>query len=418
MLTRDILESLGTRFLLVLLGATGSILLTRALGPEGRGLYLGVTSLAMLGAQFATLGMTSSNTYFLNGDREPGRNLAANSVVLALVLGTLTSLACWLPATQVHGLLPGVGLAAMLAGLATIPVQLLLLFGQNLLIARGAFRSYNLVELIRNLGWMGVVITGFLMLGWGFRTAIWLNLTITALAAAWVWSRLGTLGLPFSLAWHGGTFSRTIGYGLRAYVATLMYALVARLDLFMIQHYRGAVESGQFGVALQFADLFTVIPATVAMVVFPKASALGRASWPLVRRTALITGGALGVLLLLMGAMAPDIIRILFGPSFSPAAKAFQVMIPGLLFLGIESIAVLYLSSIGLPITLLVAWGSTLAIKICLNLYLVQKMGMLGGSLSTSIAFTLISILVLMIIWSDRRKLSKGVDSKYGEGEC
>ena len=402
---RDIWQSLGARFVVVALGTSSSILLTRALGPEGRGLYIGVMNVAMLAVQLGTLGLASSNTYYLSGRRESGQALATNTITISLVVGGVLAIAGWFIAGQVHALRESAGTVAVVVALACIPVNLLMLFGQNFQLATHDVRGFNRIEVARNLGALLLVI-GLVWLGHGnHTTALYISLTTTGVAMVWLWRRLSTSGaMRLRLGWDGGVFRRTFGYGLKAYVITFLGYLVLRLDALLVQNWRGATAAGHYGVAVQVGDLLLTVSTTVGMIVFPKAAALGAEAWPLVRRITLITAAALGAACLAAYALAPFAIELVFGSAFRPAAEALRYLLPGIWFLSIEILLVQYLNGLGMPIAIIWAWIVALAMNVYLNWLWIPTRGIQGAALASTAAYALVAAFVLLLVVRARRQ--------------
>src|SRR3989442_8842856 len=73
-------ETFATRVFLIGAGVVASVMVARALGPEGRGLYAVAGALAGVGVQFGNLGLHSANTYFAARDRGLLPRLAGNSL--------------------------------------------------------------------------------------------------------------------------------------------------------------------------------------------------------------------------------------------------------------------------------------------------------------------------------------------------
>jgi O-antigen/teichoic acid export membrane protein len=409
MLKRQIWETLGTRFLVFGFGSIGSILLTRSLGPEGRGMYLGMINLVLLGSQIGTLGLASSNTYYLSSGREDGRALASNTLVLSVVVGTLLAAIGWFVADRFLGLRPAIDVPAMLAGLATIPLGILLLLGENLLLAKGAVAVFNRVELWRNLSWSALVVVFAVALGWGVRAVIWLNAFAFAVATIWVWLQLERLGLAPRLRWYGTVFRRTIGYGLKAYAVTFLAFLLMRVDALLVQYWRGAVDGGYYGVAVQLGDLILTISTTIAMVAFPKAAETGAAAWPMIRRLTLITGTAVAGICVAGYVLAPWGIRLLFGAPFLRAVSAFRILLPGIWMLSVGTLLVQYLNGLGMPIAILWTWLAVTAMNLGMNAYLIPHMGIDGAAWASTFAYSLAGIVVVMLVVRDRR--SRRVES-------
>src|SRR2546425_4234420 len=68
-LRRNVLETYGTRVLVVAVTFATAVVIARELGPTGRGLYVVAATLGAIGAQFVNFGLHASNTYFVAKDR-------------------------------------------------------------------------------------------------------------------------------------------------------------------------------------------------------------------------------------------------------------------------------------------------------------------------------------------------------------
>lgn len=395
--------SLGTRGFQLLLAGTAGILMARILGPEGRGLYLGVTALAALAVQFGTLGLTSSNTFQLSKYPDSGDKLASNSLVLSMVLGSILATLAGLGGMRVHGLIQGVGIPSYLVGLAVIPAWIFLLFAHNLLIAKGRVQTFNLMELTRNACFLVLVIGVALFAGKGHRLLLWLNTVLFWGMAAWSLASLRAAGFRMALKWDGACFRGAAGYGLRAYAITFMGFLVLRIDLLLLQNWRGAAEAGVYGVAAQLGDLILAVATTVAMLLFPEASRLGENSWPLVRRTAMAVGAALIPVLLLAYWLAPWGVRFIFGARFEGAVSAFRALLPGLWFLSVETILVQYLNGVGMPASILLAWASAVMLNLGLNAMWIPRWGATGAALASTVAYGMVTFGVALLVFRHRR---------------
>jgi len=146
LLLRAFVATAGTRLMLAAFSLATGVLTARVLGPEGRGQYfLGVT-LMTLGAQLATLGFHSSNTYQLSRREDALRGLVANSfwysagagAVLAAVLGSLLA-AGFFPALE-----GGLGAVALIG----VAPALFTILASGLLAGLGRFDTLNRCDLL------------------------------------------------------------------------------------------------------------------------------------------------------------------------------------------------------------------------------------------------------------------------------
>ena len=79
--TLDVLQVLGTRVAALAISLGGSVILARALGPEGRGEFVFALTVAALIAQVGNIGLLSSNTYLAARDTGLVGPLTVNDVL-------------------------------------------------------------------------------------------------------------------------------------------------------------------------------------------------------------------------------------------------------------------------------------------------------------------------------------------------
>src|SRR5690606_27247614 len=126
----------------------------RLLGPDGRGVFFYWSSVAALAMQFCTLGLPSSNTYYLSADRGLLGPMAANALWLSLAASAIFSIVVVL----LDMFSPGSNHVALGLGAALILGSgLYYLILSNLLVARQRFLEFNLFELLHRYGNAAVV---------------------------------------------------------------------------------------------------------------------------------------------------------------------------------------------------------------------------------------------------------------------
>src|SRR5260370_19433859 len=68
---------------------------------------------------------------------------------------------------------------------------------------------------------------------------------------------------------NGQLFKAAITYGLRFCIPLMAAILIFRVDLLIVNHFRGAAETGVYAVASQVANLLTMLPGVIAILLFP-----------------------------------------------------------------------------------------------------------------------------------------------------
>src|SRR5215204_4212231 len=91
--SKDVVWTLATRVLMIVNSVAAGIIVARWLGAKGVGelavINVAVTTIVQLGS----FGLPSSNTYFIAQDQERFRAAAINSLIVALVAGSILALA-------------------------------------------------------------------------------------------------------------------------------------------------------------------------------------------------------------------------------------------------------------------------------------------------------------------------------------
>jgi O-antigen/teichoic acid export membrane protein len=175
---------------------------------------------------------------------------------------------------------------------------------------------------------------------------------------------------------------------------------VLRIDLLLVKYLIGTADAGYYSIAATMADSVVILPTVVASILFPRLSAMADVTqkWNLARKTAVLTGLVMLPVVLIALALAKPVVRIFFGPAFMPSVAAFVWLLPGIFFLGIESVLVQFLNSMGYPRIVVGGWLICCVANVGLNLWAIPAYGIVGASVVSSACYTLICMVVILII--------------------
>lgn len=392
---RSVAETLATRLLLIAVGVATSIVVTRALGPSGRGLLAVALALGGLGVQFGNLGLHAANTYSVAGHPERLPRLAANSLVVSLGIGGAAAAGLWLVLAAFPGLV-GIGGPLLALAVAWIPLGLAYLLFQNLLVGVQDIRGYNLAELGNRL--VSLALVGVVILVGAVAPATVFLASLAGLAASFLWVvvRLGVPLRPLPTP-SPALFVENLRYSLKAYFAALFMHLVLRADLLLLQNLRGPADTGLYAVAVAVADLVYLLPTVAGTVLFPRLTALadGGARWVLARRVAIAVGVLMGGAGLALGLVARPLLRLLYGAAFAAAAPPLVWLLPGIVLLSVNTILMNYFASTGMPAVTVYSPAAAALLNVGLNLWLIPELGPAGAALASSVAYGLMLLFSL-----------------------
>ncbi|HKW17138.1 MAG TPA: oligosaccharide flippase family protein [Terriglobales bacterium] len=398
--SHKIVETYATRIFLIGLGLITSVVVSRTLGPTGRGLYAIAAVTGILGVQFGNMGLHTANVYYVAREPQSLPALVGNSLILSFGVGTLISFILGLCLHQFSRLIALHGVLLVLT-LMWIPFGLAYLLLQNLMLGMHDVRGYNLLEIVNKS--LPLVVILALAIAKAATTVSLFSATVAGLLVTSVWTlfrlqSVSVLGFKVSCV----LFRGSIRYALKAYLAALFAFLVLRADLFMVQHMLGLEQAGYYSVASSMADYVSVIAVVIGTLLFPKLSAMQdvQEKLALTQKTTWMTAGLLVPLLLIASLVARPAVRVLFGAAFLPAASAFVLLMPGMLFLGVNSVAVQFLNSIGYPKSVVLVWGLCCCFNIGIDLWAIPHYGISGASVVSSVSYLLACVFILLIIRS------------------
>jgi O-antigen/teichoic acid export membrane protein len=384
--------------MLMLLGTVGaSVVVARWLGPEGLGSLAVLNTTIVLALAIGSLGLTSANTYFIAKDRRTLAPVWANAIVFALVGGGVVGAAVVAFAKFTPALFGGVSAELILIAALSIPFQFLLSLGLNVLLAMDRIRQLNFMDaLAPALALLNATVV-LLILRSNLKTLVSFNTAATvglSLGMLWAIRRLVTRQkdrLPFRP--NGELFKGAVAYGLKFFIPLVAAILIFRVDLLIVNHFRGAAETGVYAVASQVANLLTMLPGVIAMLLFPRVASYqdprGEFAIRVTRHVSFVM-----LILCVLVAASSFLLPLIYGARFADATIQLLILLPGVCLIGIESVLVQHFTGTGLPVAIPVFWLLTLAVSIGLNLALVPVFGARGAAVTSTISYALIFLLV------------------------
>jgi O-antigen/teichoic acid export membrane protein len=374
----------------LLLGVGATVVIARELGPAGRGIIAVAFALTLVLVQVGTLGIVSANPYFVAKNAQHRHAVVANSLWVSSASGIVLILCgaavkLWLP-----GAVRGVSWAALMIAMCSIPASLAAQFLQGVLLGLGRSVAYNATELAQAALTLAALCM-VLIVGHGGVNSALVVMTGGAIAGAVAYAvqlhrELGTGWRPdFKLA------RAMVEYAFRIYVATLLAYLVIRLDLLLVNHYRGAAQAGEYSITATLAQGMYVFPAAVAVNLFPRI-ARGHGS-ELTARVFRVTATAYAVCCVLaIPAVGPGV-RLLYGARFAEAASLFYWLLPGVFGLGMLTVLANHFAGRGFPVRAMLVWFVGLGVNLAINFALLPTHGTYIAPLASSVAYTLLLVL-------------------------
>jgi len=394
-IARDSVESFLFKVCQYGIGFVGSVLVSRALGPEGRGIYALPVVAAATVTSIAKLGIEQANVYMYGTAKvAPGRLAGQNGLVSAVMGAVGLALLLAGPA-----LLPSLfsdtpSVLILLAGL-TIPLSLHSQFTAGLMTLMGQVTWQFMAALIAGVVQV-VVIGGLFALGKVTPQAV-LATSLLSIGLTWLLVVV-RFRVPGSsrVRFDGHLMSMTLRQSLPLHLAMVIFFLHLRVDAFLVKAMRGSTALGIYSVSVMLAETMYLAMDSIAVSLVPRQvanSPAGGAQDALrASRIIVMVGGSVALLWVALGW---PILRIFFGSEFLSAYPPLVVLLPGLLALGLQRVCGAAILREGKPGRMALIYAVGLMVNVGLNLILIPMLGIVGAALSSSVSYSLGALLFL-----------------------
>ena len=395
---KDTVESFLLKLGLYGVAFVGSALISRALGPEGRGIYYFPVVAAATLVSVAKLGIEQANVYLLGTARVgPGRLSEQNGLV-ALVMGTIAFLALLVAPAIFPSLFSGTPIVLLvLAGLA-IPFSLHTQFTTGLMTMIGQVTWQFSAGLIAGTAQVAVIVA--LYFAGAITPQAVLATSLLSITLTWllVVAKFRVEGNPW-LRWDPGLLGSTLRQSLPLHVGMVFFYFHFRADAFLVKLISGTTALGLYSVSVMLAETMYLAMDSLAVALLPHqvGNKPQEAAHNALRagRVIVIVGGCVALLWVVLGL---PIIRYLLGNDFLPAYVPMVILLPGLLALGVQRVCGPPILRQGRPLRMALIYALGLGVNVVLNLLLIPLWGIAGAATSSAISYSLGALVFL--VWT------------------
>lgn len=406
MLRPLIWRTLITNFTITALGLVNSILLSRWLGPTGRGEIAAAMLWPTLLVYLSSMGLITAVLYFAALPESRPQLLFANSTLLGIAQGVLAIIIGFVALPSLLHIQTQDVVSAGRLYLLVIPISLITQYGVSILQGRMRISSYNWLRTIVPAGYLiGTVI---LMLSGRLTlfNIIVLHLLLNVVGIISTLAALSQCNVKLSLKTDGHLAKQMLKYGGKVQVGTISGLANFSLDQVLMAALLPPDALGLYVVAVSAASVSQVFSQAVQMVSTPSITQRETATERVaVLQTVFRRYWLFSFLIsLAIGAILPLAIPMIFGLSFKAAVWPGEVLLLGNLFYGAQIVLSGGAQALGNPWLGSKANMGALVVTVILLYLLLSPLGIMGAAIATSAAY----LTQLLIIISGLRR-SHGV---------
>ena len=387
----------ATQLTVAALSLVNVLIVSRALGPTGRGEVVFLITISFLSAQIATLSISEAASNIAGRFPAQRPAVATNSLAFAVGLGGLAAGLLAFLLLTFPSIGPQVSLGLRVLALAVIPALILQSYAERIVIAEYGFTVVYVAWLMppsTNVT-LNALLAGFGHLSVTSAFVVWVSGQVAgALLLVWfIQRRLAGFGRPnVALAKHMATF------GLKAHGGRILMWGNYRLDQWLVGAIAGSRQLGLYSVAVAYAEGLFLLPQALMVTQRPD---LVRASPAEAGRRAAagfrVATLATLVLVIAVVLAAPFLCIRVFGSAFAGSVPDLRMLAGGAFGIAAMKILGSALVAQRKPLREGTAIACAFALTIALDLLLIPRHGGFGAATASTVAYTVGGAAIVII---------------------
>ncbi len=400
---RDISGVFGSNMFALLNAFLIDVIISRQLGPDGRGLYTSILVVPLIVVSFAMLGIRRSAVFHL-GKKVFDENRTVSGVMSLLIITSI--LAIMISGSALIFMMPkGLTWPMALLALLSIPLKLILVYSGGIYLGKEEFHRSNRQVWLPNFFNLAGIIVFVLIIKWSVSGAL-LSLLISNLLVAAASITYLTRRYKICLSLDKEVLLSLARLGIVYALAVVIMQLNYRIDLLLLQKLSTLKQVGYYSLGVAISDKLWQLPTAIGLVVMSRSAnttdeyKLNHDVAKLLRLSFLMVFLAAVILWLAI----PVLLPLIFGKSFIPSIRIVQWMLPGILMFVIVRILTGRFAGTGQPKVLISIFVPALILNIILNLFWIPTYGGIGAAWASNVSYTAGAI-ALLIVFSIRMQI-------------
>ncbi|MBU8771497.1 flippase [Cytobacillus oceanisediminis] len=386
----------------ILLGLLASIIIARSLGPEGNGLYQLIVLLPTTLMTLLNFGVGTSSVYYVGQNKYEIKDIIKTNTASGIVLSLVSIIIGFVTVMFFSDkFFEGVPQDYLYIILMIMPLLMLNEF--YLVIFQGVqdFKSYNSLALLRQLAALLSLVLFIFLLQIGLVGTV-IAFTVGVITQFTVTLFLFKKSLKTNLL--AGKISRdyfkdSFSFGFKAHFSNVLSFINYRADIYLISMFLNPAAVGLYGVAVSIAERLWIVSQSISSVLYPVISSSNDIEsknklTSIISRNVLFFSILAGIVFYFVSDL---IFRILFGAAYDESSDILKMLLPGIILFSVDRILSNDLAGRGKPELNMYTSIFTVVSNIILNFVLIPKIGIAGAAVSTSVTYSLSTIIKIVL---------------------
>lgn len=397
---KDLLSTSASRFFLILLSLVQGVIIARYLFEEGKGiigLYLATLNLTM---SLGDMGGKQAYSFYMT---KKGMALSdARDLIHWSLAGALFFESAFLAGVvYFQGLGDNVFILTCLFGIMAL--KLYNSYSISFALGLRNFNVINFSQILPAIVTLGGVILFIACLGKGveyYFVSMFFSSLVTAAYLAWYrWGLFLEFTLPSLTKVSFGQLKEITIKGFTYAIPLFIMGLNYRLDLFILDYYKGKAEVGIYSQGVSLAQMLWFLPEIVALVIFShslnakKEKKFAESLMKYVQKVMTVLGGLLVPIALISYYLIP----LIYGKAFSGSSLIFVIILPGVYAMILFKMLNGDLAARGYPLVASYVFSPAVVLNLVLNFLLIPRYAGIGAAVASCVSYLFASLAYFIV---------------------
>jgi len=383
-----------------LVTALVSIIISRTLGPEQRGIYSLIILLPSLLLLFFEFGITPATVFHVGKNKYDVRQILGNSLFLSTVFSLLSIPTGLLVILLLRkSFFIGVPTYYLIIGVALyLPINIFFWYPSVILLGKQKIGTFNLALFVSTLFSLLTVVIFVRMLRWGIFGAI-----LASIVAAFI-SGLLLLVLVIrevgAISWklNKQYLKDVLSYGIKSHISNLFATFHPQINILLISFYMNPLAVGLFSIADGAVQQLQTPAQSAITVLFPKVLAESdekkKTFTPLVCRNIIFITLMQSLILFVA---ARWLIVLVYSNRFLGSVAPFMILMPAVVaFSGSYVLSTDFLAR-GRPMLSTYTNSTAFLVNIILSVLLIPPFGITGAAVAMTFSYIFLFIINMVV---------------------
>jgi len=383
-----------------------SILITRILGVEDKGIYAVTVAFISISTIVLNFGTPSALTYFISNNKINKDKILKTVLLFIITISVVFLLVIRLVYYFEFSFLPAAFFERKIFFLAFIWFFINNIFS----VINSFFYGIGKVTLFNKIGnFMSLIITIILILVYykyrfQFDNLIVIFSVLVSVKSVFIIIYYFSISNNFNLKTRGLLDKKELKmfflWSITAYFANIFQFLNYKIDFWIVNIYEGIRCVGIYSLSSNINQMLWLLPNSIAVVVFPyisKKIADRNSIDNVLKMTRILT---LALLFIVIVALASSqyLIPVLYGRDFTDAIVPFNILLISITPFGIITVLASYLAGMNKQKVNLLSSLYGLIATIVFDILLIPRYGIIGAAIASSISYLITSFYILFYI--------------------